>query len=89
MATFDEIKEAKNSYLQALEHVADPELSPEEKYQYMNFTMTKDQVTDTFDILTNHVKKEAYDKHNRYYSEEDFKKKGKSISTIEKYMGAV
>jgi len=40
------------------------------------------------DILTNVVKKEAYDKHNKYYSEESFKKKGKSISTIEKYVGA-
>lgn len=89
MATFEEIKEAKQTYLTALEQVADPELSPEEKYQYMNFTMSKEQVTDTFDILTHHVKKEAYDKHNKYYSEEGFKKKGKSISTIEKYMAAV
>lgn len=73
----------------ALDHVADPELTPEEKYQYMNFTMTKEQVTDTFDILTNKVKKEAYDKHNKYFSEDSWKKKGKSISTIEKYAGAL
>ena len=42
MASFEEIKDAKHKYLAALEQVEDPELSPEEKYQYMNFTMTKE-----------------------------------------------
>ena len=37
-------------------------------------------------MLTNHVLKEAYDKHNVYYSEEDFiKKKGKSLASMEKW----
>jgi hypothetical protein len=37
-------------------------------------------------VLTNHILKEAYDKHNVYYGEEDFvKKKGKSIQQIEKW----
>ena len=37
-------------------------------------------------MLTNHVLKEAYDKHNVYYTEEDFvKKKGKSIPSVEKW----
>lgn len=42
MASFDEIKDAKVKYMAALDFVEDPELTPEEKYQYMNFTMTKE-----------------------------------------------
>lgn len=49
--------------------------------------MTKEQVSDSFNVLTNHVLREAYDKHNLFYSEKDFvEKKHKSISNIEKYM---
>ena len=52
--------------------------------------MSKDQLSDVFNVLTNHFLKEAYDKHNIYYSEEDFtKKKQKNIPLYEKYMLAV
>jgi len=51
----------------------------------MNYTMSKEEVTDTFNILTNHVLKEAYDKHNKYFTEKSFTEKGKSIATLEKY----
>ena len=44
-------------------------------------------IGDTFEFgQVIQILKEAYDKHNVYYSEEDFvKKKGKSIPSIEKW----
>ena len=54
---------------------------------YINYTMTKEQVHDTYNILTHHTLRELYDKHNIYYTEDDFnKKKMKNVSIIEKYM---
>jgi len=45
---------------------------------------------DAYNILTNHNLKEIYDKHNMWYSEEDFTKhKHKSISVIDKYTYAI
>ena len=56
----------------------------------MNYTMTKEQVSDVFNLLTNHALKEAYDKYNIYYSEQDFIKiKHKSFSYIEKMGHAI
>ena len=58
-----------------------------DKALLVNYTMTEQEIKDSFNVLTNHQLKEAYDKHNLFYSEDDFlKKKQKSISTIEKYM---
>mmetsp|Transcript_5538 Transcript_5538/g.8705 ORF Transcript_5538/g.8705 Transcript_5538/m.8705 type:complete len:162 (-) Transcript_5538:1136-1621(-) len=49
--------------------------------------MNEEQVADSFNVLTHHALKEMYDKHNVYYTKDDFeKKKHKSISVIEKYM---
>ena len=63
----------------------DPEYEGD-KSILVNFTMTEQEIKDSFNVLTNQQLREAYDKHNIFYSEEDFlKKKGKSISTIEKY----
>jgi hypothetical protein len=54
--------------------------------ELVHYNMTKEQCNDAFNVLTNHVLREAYDKHNVYYNEEDFvKKKGKSIPSIEKW----
>ena len=48
--------------------------------------MTLDQLRDSYNILTNHHLREAYDKYNVWYNYEDFvKKKGKSIPMMEKY----
>jgi len=41
-------------------------------------------------VLTNHQLREAYDKHNIYYNQEDWvKKMGKNIPNISKYTNAV
>jgi len=61
-----------------------------DKSVLVNFTMTEQEIKDAFNVLTNQQLREAYDKHNIFYTEDDFlKKKGKSISTIEKYMSAL
>jgi len=50
------------------------------------YQLDKVGVTDTFNVLTNHVLKEAYDKHNLFYREEEFvKKKMKTLSMMDKY----
>lgn len=52
--------------------------------------MTKEQVADAFNVMTNNQLKEAYDKHNVFYKENDFvKKMGKVIPNINKYGSAV
>tara|TARA_B110000285_G_C14874167_1_gene490668 strand:+ start:240 stop:641 length:402 start_codon:yes stop_codon:yes gene_type:complete len=67
----------------------DPEYEGD-KSVLVNFTMTEQEIKDAFNVLTNQQLREAYDKHNIFYTEDDFlKKKGKSISTIEKYMSAL
>lgn len=57
-----------------------------DKTPFQNYTMTKEQVADSFNVLTHHILKEQYDKHNLYYTEDDFiKKKHKNIANLEKY----
>ena len=52
--------------------------------------MTKEEVADAFNVLTNNQLKEAYDKHNVFYKEQDFvKKMGKNIPNLHKYGNAV
>ena len=42
-------------------------------------------MSDVYNILTNHVLREQYDKHNQYYSEDDFvKKMAKNIPSYTK-----
>ena len=50
------------------------------------YTLTREQLSDGYNILTNHHLKEVYDKHNIWFSETDFTKhKHKSLSSIDKY----
>lgn len=56
-ASFDEIKQAKNLYLLRLADLNDPDFDGE-KLSLMNYTMTKEQVADSFNILTHHILKE-------------------------------
>lgn len=86
MANFEQLKQAKDAYLAKLTLKEDPE--NENTLLLMDYTLSRKDVSDSFNILTNHVLKEMYDKHNMYFSEEDFVKKGKSISFVEKYMAA-
>ena len=51
----------------------------------VNYTLTEQEVLDAYNVLTHFQLKEMYDKHNVYYSEADFKAKGKSISNMDKY----
>lgn len=54
------------------------------------YPLTREMISDSFNIITNHVLKEAYDKHNQFIKEDDWiKVKHKSISTIEKYTQTV
>lgn len=88
-SNFEEIKVNKNLYLEKVKQKDDPAYEGD-KLKLMNYTMTKTQLSDVFNILTNHHLKEAYDKHNLYYSEEDFtKKKAKNIPLYEKYVSAI
>ena len=51
-----------------------------------DYNMTKEEVSDAFNMFTNNQLKEAYDKNNIFYKEEDFNKKlGKMIPNINKY----
>ena len=64
----------------------DPDYEGDKSY-FMNYKMSRQQVTDSFNVLTNHHLKEMYDRHNVFVSEEDFVKvKMKSFSMIEKYI---
>ena len=88
-ASFDDLKESRDSYLEALTQREDPEYLGNTTYQLRNFTMTREEVSDSFNVLTNHQLREMYDKHNMYFTEKDFKdKKRNTISSIEKYMAA-
>lgn len=89
LATFEEIKEGKDRYLQALKDLKNTTYEGDKKL-LANYTLTKDQLKDGFNILSNHKLREVYDKNNIWYSEEDFnKKKGKNIPVTDKYMNAV
>lgn len=91
-AKFDEIKKAKDDYLAIIKEKSLFLESPDRDdkvlwARYSNYNMTKEQAMDAYNVLTNHALREQYDKHNVYYSEEDFvKKKGKSIPSIEKWL---
>jgi hypothetical protein len=84
LASFEEIKNAKNFYLSQLDKLEDEEYEGS-KLDLLNYTMTREQVSDSFNILTQHTLKEIYDKYNIYYTENDFAtKKGKSFSNLER-----
>jgi hypothetical protein len=52
--------------------------------------MTKEEVADAFNVMTNNQLKEAYDKHNVFYKEQDFiKKLGKVVPNLHKYSNAI
>jgi len=70
MASFEEIKAAKDDYLEKLKMKDDPE--NEESLDLIEFTMTKEEVADSFNVLTHFLLKEMYDKHNLFYSQTDF-----------------
>ena len=58
--------------------------------RYKDYNMTKEQALDAYNVLTNMQLREQYDKNNVYYNEEDFvKKKGKSISQIDKWLACL
>ena len=89
VAEFEDIKQAKNIYLERMRDFNNPDYEGD-KSRLVNYTLTEQEVKDSFNVLTNMQLKEAYDKHNIFYAEDDFiKKKGRSITTIEKYMSAI
>mmetsp|Transcript_4654 Transcript_4654/g.7899 ORF Transcript_4654/g.7899 Transcript_4654/m.7899 type:complete len:162 (+) Transcript_4654:320-805(+) len=64
----------------------DPEFDGDRE-AFKDLNMTKEEVGQAFYVLTNHVLSEQYDKHNIFYTQEDFvEKKKKSITTVEKYI---
>lgn len=82
MSNFQELKKAKDFYMQALKDKEDEEFEGDPR-DLVHYNMTKEEVGDAFNVLTNHVLREAYDKHNIYYTQEDFvKKMGKAIPNV-------
>ena len=89
LANFEEIKDAKNLYLENLKNKDDEDFEGD-RLALMNYTLTKEEVSDSYNILTNYALKEMYDKHNLYFTENDFiKKKGKSIGNLDKYANLI
>jgi len=89
MSDFQGLKKAKDFYMQALKDKADEEFEGDPR-DLLHYNMTKEEVSDAFNVLTNAILREAYDKHNIYYNENDFvKKMGKNIPNINKYTNAV
>lgn len=79
-------KERRDHYLEVLKLKENTTFTAD-MLEYMNYTMTKEQVHDSYNVLTHHTLKELYDKHNIYYTDDDFvKKKHKNVSIVEKYM---
>jgi hypothetical protein len=89
LATFEQLKQAKDLYLLRLSDLSNPDFDGD-RLSLANYTMTKEQVADSFNILTHYILKEQYDKHNLYFTEDDFiKKKHKNIANVEKYMTTI
>ena len=65
-ATFDEIKSAKDFYLNVIREKDDP-LFEGDLSSFENYTMTEETLGQVYYVLTNHHLREAYDKHNQFY----------------------
>ena len=84
LSTFEQIKDAKNDYLQNLRN-KNNETWEGDKFALVNFTLSEQEVMDSYNVLTHFQLREMYDKHNVFYTEADFKLKGKSVSNLDKY----
>ena len=55
-----------------------------------DYNMTKQDVSDSFNVLTNNQLKEQYDKNNVFYSEDNWTKvMGRSLPNLHKYMTTI
>lgn len=89
MSKFEDFKSARDLYLERLKDKEDPDFDGDFSI-LRDYNMTKEQVGDAFNTMTNNQLKEAYDKHNVFYKEQDFvKKMGKVIPNLNKYSNAV
>jgi hypothetical protein len=75
MADFDEIKAKKNEILKDLNNIDNETYEGnrtklEEKYE----NITKENLKDMYNVLTNHHLREVYDKYNVWYNYDDFVK---------------
>jgi hypothetical protein len=87
MADFDEIKAKKNEILKGLNDIDNETFEGNKTELEEKYNMTKEQLKDMYNVLTNHHLREVYDKYNVWYNYDDFvKQKGKNIPTLEKYM---
>ena len=68
MSTFDDFKQAKDLYLERLKDKEDPDFDGDISI-LRDYNMTKEEVNDAFNVMTNNQLKEAYDKHNVFYKE--------------------
>ena len=86
---FEDFKQAKDLYLERIKDKEDPDFDGDLSI-LRDYNMTKEEVNDAFNVMTNNQLKEAYDKHNLFYKEQDFiKKMGKTIPNLQKYANAV
>ena len=67
-ASFDEIKQAKDLYLKELVWMNNESFDGNMTEYREKYQLDKQQVSDSFNILTNHQLKEVYDKYNSYYA---------------------
>lgn len=82
LSTFEDFKGARDLYLERLKDKEDPDFDGDMSV-IKDYNMTKEEVADAFNVMTNNQLKEAYDKHNVFYKETDFiKKMGKVIPNI-------
>jgi hypothetical protein len=89
LSKFEDYKSGRDLYLERLKDKEDPNFNGDFSI-LRDYNMTKSEVADAFNIMTNNQLKEAYDKHNVYYKETDFvKKMGKVIPNLHKYGNAI
>lgn len=82
LSKFEDFKQAKDLYLERLKDKEDPDFDGDISI-LRDYNMTREEVNDAFNVMTNNLLKEAYDKHNIFYKEQDFiKKMGKNIPNL-------
>ena len=74
MSDFDEIKAKKNEILKGLNDIDNETFEGNKTELEEKYNMTKEQLKDMYNVLTNHHLREVYDKYNVWYNYEDFVK---------------
>ena len=68
LSNFEDFKSARDLYLERLKDKEDPDFVGDASI-LRDYNMTREEVSDAFNMFTNNQLKEAYDKHNVFYKE--------------------